>query len=95
MAPGLKLHQVGSLKLGKRVRGSKVMAWGGLGSGERLEDGRGRHSLSRVRTQREDTERKGVKGKWGDGGCVGYTLLPPPNFRKTAVPPFSWFRVHI
>lgn len=51
--------------------------------------------LSRARTQREGTERRGVRENWGDGGYVGYTLLAPPNLRKTPVPPNFWFRTHI
>lgn len=67
MVPGLTLHQVGSPELGKRVRRSKVMAWGGLGPGKRPDDGRGGHNLSRVWTQTEDTERRGVRENRGDG----------------------------
>lgn len=64
------------------------MAWGEVGPGKRPEDERGGDSLSRVRTQREDTERRGVRENRGDGGCVGYTLLAPPNFPKTPAPSF-------
>lgn len=51
--------------------------------------------LSRSRMLGVSERAKRVREKWGGGGYVGHTVPPLTDFLKTAVPPLSWFRLHI